>query len=103
MNRTQHRPGFAVVPDFPFYYTPFTNLTDHWGSFQKGPCAGLEMDYARCSGAVGHKRSVTECSKYWEDLMECALGKKRVSICIKLYLHVVRLSIEIVYDKMKNS
>ena len=64
--------------DLPVIFTPFTRMTEHWGTHQKGPCAKRELDWAQCAASVGDARAQTECSKYLEDFLECTEKTKAV-------------------------
>ncbi|KAK2192779.1 hypothetical protein NP493_23g06009 [Ridgeia piscesae] len=64
--------------ELPMFNTPFTRFTEHWFTFQKGPCADFEIDYVRCASAVGMHRAEKECRNYLDDFLECAWGIKAV-------------------------
>ena len=87
------QPGY--LHDLPMFHTPFTRFMEDWFTFQKGPCADHEIDYARCAGTVGMIRAEKECSRYMDDFVECAWGVKSVSSTRKfLYCNcVIKLQI----------
>ena len=70
----------SSIGNFPVIDTPFSRLTEHWFTFQSSNCKEMELDWARCAARCGIERSRSECSKYFEDLNECSLRAKHVSI-----------------------
>ena len=62
----------------PIIETPYTRLTEHWFTWQGGPCADAELDFMMCSARVGAKLAETECKKYHDDFIECAYRIKTV-------------------------
>jgi len=56
----------------PIIDSPFARVTEHWWTFQGGPCADAEMDLALCSERVGVRNTAKVCKQYHDDFMECA-------------------------------
>ena len=81
------QPGY--MHDLPMFHSPFTRFMEDWFTFQKGPCADHEIDYARCAGSVGMIRAEKECTHYMDDFIECAWGVKSVSGTTKTVVSTV--------------
>ena len=73
-------PGLKAGFGLPVFYSPLTNRTDHWVSFQGSHCADQEMDYVRCASRVGLRnvQRGRECLMEFEDLQECFTNRKTV-------------------------
>jgi len=61
-----------VLGHMPFIESPYARITEHWWTFQAGPCADAEMDFALCSARVGVNNTARVCKQYHDDFMECA-------------------------------
>jgi len=61
-----------VIGKMPIIETPYSRVSEHWWTFQGGPCADAEMDFALCSARVGVNNAASVCKQYHDDLMECA-------------------------------
>ena len=56
----------------PIIQTPYSRMTEHWFTWQNGPCADAEMDFALCAGRVGVHNVEKACKQYHDDFVECA-------------------------------
>jgi len=66
--------------NMPIIETPWTWVTDHWYTYQGGPCAEDEYWFTKCVGHVGVQRAPTECKKLHDDFVECAFRFKTVLV-----------------------
>lgn len=67
-----------VIGRMPLFESPYSRLTEHWFTWQRGPCADAEMDFTLCAARVGMKRVEKECKQYHDDFVECAYKLKTV-------------------------
>jgi len=66
------------VHNMPLIETPWSWVSDHWMTWQGGPCGEDEYYFMKCVGHVGVKRAPVECKKLHDDFMECAFRMKTV-------------------------
>jgi len=70
---------------FPIFETPWTWVSDHWWTWQTGPCADDEYYFMKCVGHVGVRRAPEECKKLHDDFIECAFRYKTVCFYVSIF------------------
>jgi len=66
--------------NLPIVETPWSWVSDHWWTFQKGACADDEYYFMKCVGHVGVARAPTECKQLHDDFIECVFQYKTVCL-----------------------
>jgi len=74
--------------NMPLIDTPWSWISDHWHTYQDGPCADDEYYFVKCVGHVGVVRAPTECKKLHDDFIECSQRLKTVCLHFAVYLTV---------------
>jgi len=75
------------IHNMPLIETPWSWYTDHWWSYQSGPCADDEYYFIKCVGHVGVQRAPAECKQLHDDFIECVYRFK--TVCLKCFVVLI--------------